>query len=331
MLTMIYGVAAILGGGVLCALSHLITPILPMLLGLFFLPILTLTALRQYSLPAAVIFFLGLSSMTVMLAPGIGWGVLLAAVWYAGAMILRIGTDLTIDLFPLLFYGGALYLALITLGVALTVKDVYGVYDFRAVFTAVEEFFHAALVEIDKFYGSIMPKLEYEMLYQPMFDGLIKETEAVVYQLISFALVLFSGWYFFTLKIAQNLCRLLPKRIIAAPIVLYGVPREIAWCYLVLFGVSFFIGDTYFYAFKIALTLTGFLLVPAGVGVVDGFMHKWHPALRTLLKTLMLTLAFLGNFFGGGITYTVLMVGGLYISLFRRIIFKRMKGGQDDE
>lgn len=328
---MIYGVAAISGGVLLSVLAQMITPIIPMILGLFILPVLTLTALRQYSLPSAALLWLGMSCMTVLSAPSIAWGVLLAVAWYAGAMILRVGTDWTLDLFPLLLYGGSLYLLLLVIGVALTVKDSYGVYDFKAVFTAAEEFFRTALESARDLYASVLPKQEYERIYQPLLESLINETEAMVYQVISFALVLFGGWYFFTLKISQHLCRPLHRRISAAPMILYGVPREIAWCYLLLWGVSLFIGDTYYYAFNIALTLTGFLLVPAGVGVVDGFMHKWHPTLRTLLKALMLVLAFLGNYLGSGIIYTVLMVGGLYISLFRRIVFRQMKGDHKDE
>jgi len=331
-LTMIYGICAIGGAGLLTMLSHLIPPVIPLLMGLFCLPILLLTALRQYSLPAATLLWLALSATVIMAAPSVGWGVLMAAVWFAGAMILRIGSDLTFDLFSLLFYGGIIYLGLIFLGVALTVKDIYGVYDFKSAFNAVETPIHNVLVEVDQFYREYLTEQQYQMYFGTRLEQVIQNTENIVYELVSLILVLLSGWLLFTLKIAQNLCRLTPQRIKVAPITLYGVPREIAWCYLILFAVSLFIQKTVIaYPFEIALTLTGFMLVPAGVGVVDGFMRKWHPALRTLLKTLMLVLAFAGYFYGTAITYTVLMAGGLYISLFRQIIFHRIKKGKDDE
>lgn len=330
-LTIIYAVATISGGMLLSALAQTITPIIPMILGLFVLPVLMLTALRQYTLPAATFLWLGMSFITVLAAPSVAWGVLLAVVWYAGAMILRVSSDWTLDLFPILLYGGSLYLLLILLSAALIVKDIYGVYDFKSVFAEAEEFFRTALENAGNLYASVLPKQEYQKIYEPLLKTLMNETEAIVYQAISFVLVLLGGWYFCTLKIAQHLCRPLRRHISAAPMILYGVPREIAWCYLLLWGVSLFIGDTYYHAFNIALTLTGFLLVPAGVGVVDGFMQKWHPAVRTLLKALMLFIAFFGNYMSSGIVYTVLMVGGLYISLFRRIEFRRMKGDHKDE
>ena len=332
MLTIIYGVIAISGGALLSAAGHLLSPVIPLLIGLFFLPIVMLTALRQYSLPTALLLWAGTCAVTVMLAPSVGWGVLMAAVWFASAAILRIGGDVTIDLFSLLFYGGILYLGLIVLGAALTVKDIYGVYDFKAAFNAVEAPIRTLLTQADEFLKEYMLQRQYEQMYAPLMEQAIQNTEGIVYELITLALVLFSGWTLFTLKISQNLCRLLDTKIGAAPLALYGIPREIAWCYLLLFAVSFFLADSpYHYAFELALTLTGFLLVPAGVGVVDGFMRKWPAALRTTMKTLMLLLAFAGYFYGTAITYTVLMAGGLYISLFRQIIFRRIKGGKDDE
>ena len=103
MLTIIYGVIAISGGALLSAAGHLLSPVIPLLIGLFFLPIVMLTALRQYSLPTALLLWAGTCAVTVMLAPSVGWGVLMAAVWFASAAILRIGGDVTIDLFSLLF------------------------------------------------------------------------------------------------------------------------------------------------------------------------------------------------------------------------------------
>ena len=332
MMTMIYGIISISGGALLSLAGQVISPVVPLLVGLFFLPIVMLTALRQYSLPAASFLWLGSCAVTLLLAPSLGWGVLMAAVWFAGAMILRLGSDVTVDLFSLLFYGGILYLGLILLGAALTVRDVYGVFDFKSAFNAVELPIRDFLTKADALMKEYMLQQQYEQLYAPIMKQAIQNTEGIVYELISFALILFGGWQLFTLKIAQNLCRPLSKRLAAAPLALYGIPREIAWCYLLLFAVSFFlVKSPIYYAFDLALTLTGFLLVPAGVGVVDGFMRKWPAPLRTVMKTLMLVLAFAGYFYGSAITYTVLMAGGLYISLFRQIIFRRIKGGKDDE
>lgn len=330
-LTILFGSLAIFSSAALSMLATVVHPAIPLLLGLAFVPILTLTALRQYSMPAALFLFFGMSGVSILLAPSIAWGILFAAAWLSGAMILRVATDVSVDLFSILFYGGTVYLALILLGVALVIKDHYGVYDFSAVFKSVEQAFTSLVTQVSDFYKQYLPSADFERLYAPLFAQLLKGAEAFVYQIITFGLVLFGGWYFFTLKISQNLCRLLPRRIAAAPIILYGVPREIAWCFIPLFIISVFIGETYYFAFEIALTLTGFLLVPAGVGLVDTFMHKWPRAVRTLLKTLMFLLAFLGHFLGSGITYTILMAGGLYISLFRRIEFRRTKGENKDE
>ncbi len=325
-LTILLGAAVITASATFSLLGTVVNPMLPLLLGLAFLPILMLTVLRQYTMPASLFLWAGISGICILLAPNISWGALYAIVWLSGAMILRVMTDITVDLFALLMYGGSLYLGLIVLGVALVIKDHYGVFDFAAVFAQVENAIVSFITKIGQVYEQFLPAQDYERLLAPMLQTYIENAEAFVYQILTFGLVLFGGWYFFTLKIAQNFCRLLGQKIAAAPMIFYGVPREIALCYIFLFILSGFIGDPYYYAFRIAMTLTGFLLIPAGVGLVDTFMHKWPSALRSLLKTLMLVLSFLGHFFGSGITYTVLMIGGLYISLFRRIVFRRTKG-----
>ncbi len=330
-LTILTGALVIAAASLLSTASGIIHPVVSLLLGLIILPPLALTVLRQYSTPAALWLWAGISGVCIMLAPSAAWGILFAASWLAGAAILRLATDLTIDLFPTLLYGGSLYLGLVLLGVALIVKEHYGVFDFGGIFTAMEQTIASAITKISDLYQKYLPAQDFERLYAPLFEQFIAGTEGFVYRIFNFVLILLGGWYLFTLKISQNLCRLYHKKIATAPIILYGVPREIAVCYIILYIVSVFIGDTYYYAFQIALTLTGFLFIPAGVGMVDAFMHKRPALLRTFLKTLMLLVAFWGYFFGAGIVHTVLMIAGLYVSLSRRIVFRQSKGENKDE
>ncbi len=330
-LTILSGAFVIAAASLLSMAGGMVHPALSLLAGLFLLPPLMLTVLRQYSTPAALWLWAGTGGICILLAPSTSWGILFAVIWLTSAMILRLITDRTIDLFTTLLYGGSLYLGLILLAGALIVKEHYGVFDFAGVFTSLEQALSTAITKISDLYQKYLPAQDFESLYAPLFEQFKANTEGFVYRIFNLILVLLGGWYLFTLKISQNLCRLYHKKIATAPLILYGVPREIAICYIILYVVSMFVGDTYYYAFQIAMTLTGFLLIPAGVGMVDAFMYKRPALLRTTVKTLLLVLSFWGYFFGAGIAHTILMIAGLYVSLSRRVVFRQSKGENKDE
>lgn len=324
--TILYASLMILGGFALLMAGNYF-PVL-WLLGILLLPPITLAALQRYPTTHALMIGAGLGIMCFCGAPGIGIGLVLFALWYGGALILRVGTALTPDLFPQLLYGGSLLIGLVTAGVCIALREYYGVWDIRSIFTALENVMLGSLDQMEQ-----MMKLVFtgEVLQQQItsLELMRQNISAFAYQWISLILCLLILLYLWTLKAGQFLCRRLQQPIRVLSLWMFTVPREITVAYILLFMASLFTyGTDYQYAMTVVVSVSGFLFVLVGIGWLDTKMQKLAGSARAFIKGLLLVLAVISENVSSGILYSLLMIPGIFISLSRQIIVRRTKDGE---
>lgn len=326
--TILYILIAVLGGGALLVAGA----DLPFLwvAGCVLLPPFALAALRQVPRLHALLAGAGLAALCLLGAPTMGTGALLFMLWYGAAVILDQFIRTGPDLFGTLLYGGSLFGGLSCAAFCWTVRDYYGVWDIRGVFTALENTLLRALEQLEQFYAQLLQGQELEGVLADL-ELLRSSTEGFAYQWIALALTLICLQYFLTLKAGQFLCRKCPQTVTTLSLWMLSVPREITLAYMILYLVSmFFMTGEYYYAISIAISLLGYLFVLVGIGWVDTKLHKQSAGLRAFVKLALVLLAVVSENFFFGLSYTLLCVLGIFCSLSRQVIIRR-KGNGDHE
>ncbi len=318
--TILYAAVMILAGFALLMAGQRF--ILLWMVGALLLPPITLAALQRYSLRQALWIGGGLAVMCLCGTESMGIGMVLFALWYGGALILRIGTALTPDLFPQLLYGGSLYLGLIAVGICVALREYHGVWDIRSIFTALENGMLASMDQIEQFWRSFFTGESLQMQLDNL-ELLRTNVSALVYQLITLGICGLLLLYLWTLKAGQFLCRR-QRPIQVLSLWMFTVPREITFVYILTFLISLFTYDSdYHYALNTILSVSGFLFVLVGIGWLDTKMQKLASSARTAIKGILLLLAVFSETMAGGIVYSVLMIPGIMISLSRQVIVRR--------
>ena len=305
-------------------------PAIGMIFGAVILAPLSLAVFHNKSLPFSVIFCASLSVLTLVFAPTLGTALTSIALWFGGAMIIRTFARYTPDLFPVLMYGGFTFILLAVIGVAVIIKQYYGVFDFFGVFRNIQDTIVATVNEVLDLYAQMFSEKEMEM-FAPAFDILIQGAEALTYQILWLCVTLLGGLYLWTIKMGKKLSRYTEHKLLTMPLMLYGVPREITACYMIITVISLFVSGDYTYAFNFFNSAMSYLYVLAGIGFFDALAQgkwKWSPLGRTAFKCLLLGVAFVSDCFGSGILFMLLTIVGIYISISRVIVFKNV-GGKD--
>ena len=327
-LTILYILLAVIGGGALLVAGS-DRPVL-WAIGCVLLPPFALAALRQVPRHHALLAAVGFAALCLLGAPTMGVGALLFMLWYGAAVILDQFTRTTPDLFATLLYGGSLFGGLSCAAFCWTVRDYYGVWDIRGVFTALENALLGAVEQLEQFYPQFLQGEELEQALSKL-DMLRGSAEGFAYQWIALALTLVCLQYFLTLKAGQFLCRKCPHNITTLSLWMLSVPREITLAYMILYVISmFFMAGNYYYAINIAISLSGYLFVLTGIGWVDTKLHKQTAGLRNFVKLSLVLLAVVSENFLFGLSYTLLCVLGIFCSLSRQVIIRR-KGNGDHE
>lgn len=328
--TTLYTVLLVALTVVFAVIERYLAPALGILLGAVILAPLALAVFHDKSLPPALMFGAALSALTLVFAPSPGTALTSIALWFGGAMIIGIFVRRTPDLFPLLMYGGFAFILLVVIGLSAVIKQHYGVFDFFGVFRNIQDVIVTTINEALSLYSEIFKESEMDLI-APAFEILIEGAEALTYQILWLGITLLGGLYLWTIKIGKTLSRHTEHKVVTMPLMLYGVPREITACYMIITVVSLFVPDDYIYAFNFFNSAMSYLYVLAGIGFFDALAQgkwKWSLSGRTAFKCLLLGIAFLSDCFGSGILFTILTIVGIYISISRVIVFKNI-GGKD--
>ncbi len=329
----IYLCAVAAGYALLLAGVYLLPPVLQLplwLAGLIALPPLTLAMgskmqPRYFYLTAAALF-------AVSTLVGQSAGVLLFALLFGSALVLAPLTRRTPDLFPILFFGGSLFLALVVLGAALVIKGHYGVFDFRSVYAALEQRILSTVDQIAAAYSSVFGAQADDMM-NTLKAMIAQNIDAYVMQIITLMATLLLGLHLWTLKAAQFITRK-SRSIFVIGFQLFTVPRSITGAFMVTYCIGIFtIGTDYQYAFSLANTLMGYLFVLCGIGFIDLLLSAKAPAAaRTAVKIILLLAAFISDSFLSGVIYSFLMALGVFVSFTRKLtILKQQRKEDDDE
>lgn len=312
--------------------EYLLPPLLQLplwLAGLIALPPLTLAMgskmpPRYFYLTAAVLF----ATSTLV---GQSAGVLIFALLFGSALVLAPLTRRTPDLFPILFFGGSLFLALVVLGTALVIKGHYGVFDFRSVYASLEQSILSAVDQIAAAYSSVFGAQADDMM-STMKAMIAQNIDAYVMQIITLTATLLLGLYLWTLKAAQFITRK-SRSIFVIGFQLFTVPRSITGAFMVTYCIGIFtIGTDYQYAFSLANTLMGYLFVLCGIGFIDLLLSAKAPAAaRTAVKIILLLAAFISNSFLSGVISSFLMALGVFVSFTRKLTILKQHKEDDDE
>ena len=323
-----YNLITVLGGTALLIAGEKL-PLL-WIIGCILLPPVTLAVLHRLPNKRAPIVVCGLLAICLLGAPNLGTGALLFVLWYGAAAVARLFTRRTPDLVSIVLYGGSLFGALFCFAFCWAVRDYYGVWDIRGVFTALENLFLNAADGLEQMCRMIYRDAQLQEMLETV-ELLRASTEAMAYKLIAFVLSIVCLQFLLTIKGAGFLTRKDQYPLRTLPLWMFNVPRELVYGYLITYVISFFmLMSDYYYALDVALTLMGYLFVLTGIGVVDGKLIKQTPALRNLVKIVLLLAAVLGEGLAGGIIYTLLSLSGIFMSLRRQVIITR-KGSDHRE
>lgn len=289
------------------------------------LPPLTLTFLCRGKTSTNLVILASLAILTLAATRNIGVSALLFTLCFGTSVVLWALTYQTPDLFPILLYGGSIFIGLIVLSASLTIYSHYGVFDFRGVFNAMENQVVRALEQAGELYKAVLGA-EYAEKITETVTMLTKSADSFVYQIILQGLVLALGQYFWTLKSAQFLnhkTAFAPKVITVR---LFTIPKSVVTAFVITYSLQFFTyGTDYEYAFEIANMLMGWMFVLCGIGFCDLMLSaKVKNTGRMVIKIILLMLAGISN-----IIYTILMVLGVFVSMTRRLVITRIKKEDD--
>ncbi len=325
--TILYVLLTTLGGGALLIGGNY----LPLLwfFGLLLAPV-SLAVFRSFPRARALLFGLGLGVMCLVGAPTVGIGLLLFVLWYGAAILSDQMTRSSPELFPALFYGGTLQGFAFCGAVCVCIKEHYGVWDIRGIFTAMERAVGQAIDLVEKTYATLLTEESMAQM-SAQLDLLRQGIESFVYLCICMVLSAVLLHFFLTLKTGVRLCERVGIPYPVLPLRLLVVPPEITTAYLLVTFISiFFMNSDYFYALLIANVLMGYLFVLVGIGWVDSKMQKLPVALRNLIKLALLGAAFFRENLFYGIAYQLLQLPGIFISLSRRVIVRRTEGDDNE-
>lgn len=333
--TTVYAILPVLICAALLLLSAAPIMTVPVLLiGGLVLPPLSFGCMRRLGMRYVPLWLLVVAGLCFFAAPVHTVGLLFFAVWFASAAILYYFVNITPDLFPILMIGGALYLAVLALCGAMLVRLHFGVWDFRGVYTGIENIILTAFATVGNFYKSLpaqTPGLQQVLSqFTQIVEQIKQHIDIYVFQIILTVITAFCVQYFWTLKAGQFVCRkTAPIELVSVR--LFTIPREVAVAYVLISAISIFsIGGDYQYAVELANDLMGYLFALCGIGLIDLFMsRKMSDVPRMIIKIVLAAAVVISNCFLSGLVYTILLCAGIFVSFSRRLIILKRDDKED--
>ncbi len=260
-----------------------------------------------------------LAASVFVILPSYGDAALLYVLFYGTGTVAYIVTYKRSLLFNVYFYGTAALNALAAGAVCLKVREIYGVWDLMGAFRALEKMVQKALTEMEETVSLFFVGEQLE-IWKETIRLQYENPDAIVYRMLGLAMIVLMLHLFLSLFIGVRLVFKGGKDHPAMPLRCLSIPSEITICYLVIFFISLFLGNTdYAYALNILNTLMGYLFVLVTIGKVDDRLRRQNLALRYFVIVLMFALAMFSEQMMQGLLFVILTIPGIHYSLITKI------------